>query len=467
VYNGEAYLAGAIESVIQQDYEPIEILVIDDGSTDKTAEIAQSYRDKIRYYCQSNQGPSAARNRGLSLAEGDVITFLDADDLWPRYKLKIQVGYLQARPDLEMVQGLIQRQKLVRNPREEGKQDFVDEWLHPYMNVLLGSMVFRKSAIKKIGCFDATLQISQDTDFWLRVRELGIPFVVLTNLSLLYSLHDNNLTKGKDIKSIEFIQALKRSLDRRRQRTQGRPTSLPKLRYVSIPPLSYLKEKPLVSVIITTHNSGEYLSAALDSVSAQDYEPLDIIVVDDGSGDNTAEIAAGHQEVRYIYQPHQGNHAARNMGLDNAKGDFIAFLDAYDRWTPEKLNSQIEWLLMRPEIDYTLTHMKYQVDSGTDLPAWLEAGFLLREYPGFVWGSFVGRRAVFDKVGDFKAWHQYGEEESWFARARKNAIRMTMLTDTLLHRRVRPENLSFDSLAMKKSLLRLLRLSVRQKHGRR
>jgi glycosyltransferase involved in cell wall biosynthesis len=462
VYNGEQYLASAIESALYQEYEPLEILVIDDGSTDGTSEVAARYLEHIIYVHQPNAGVSAARNRGLRLAKGEFITFLDADDVWPRYKLHIQVNYLLSRPDLEMVQGLIQRQQLTRGP--DGKLVFTDEWLHPYMNVLLGSMLFRRSAIEKIGFFDDSLRISQDTDYWFRARELGIPCRVLCNLSLLYRIHQENLTKGKDIVSIEFVRALKMSLDRRRKSSNGKPISLPLVRYIAFPKLAYLKEKPLVSVVITTYNNADNLEKALESVYQQDYEPLEIILVDDGSTDHTAEIVVNtHPQIRYLYQEHQGGHVARSAGLAEAIGEFVAFLDSNDRWGKDKLKTQIDWLLNRPEIDYTLGHMRYIVDDGTELPPWLEAGFLLREYPGFTWSAFVGRREVFEKVDGFEAWYELSSDRSWFTRARERGIQMTMLTDVLLHHRIRPENLNFETKAMKKSLLYLLRLSVRQK----
>jgi len=93
-YNGAAFLPEAIDSVLAQDYEPLEILVVDDGSTDDTHDVLRPYAPRIRYFYQENRGPSAARNLGIERARGDLIAFLDADDRWLPGKLAAQVAAL-------------------------------------------------------------------------------------------------------------------------------------------------------------------------------------------------------------------------------------------------------------------------------------------------------------------------------------------------------------------------------------
>src|SRR5437667_12630279 len=102
-YNGERYLAEAIESVLAQRYEPLEIIVVDDGSTDRSAEVARHFGDAVQYVCQPHAGAAAARNRGVGLATGDLIAFLDADDVWTEGRLARQVQVLEADPSVGMV----------------------------------------------------------------------------------------------------------------------------------------------------------------------------------------------------------------------------------------------------------------------------------------------------------------------------------------------------------------------------
>src|SRR5215475_2242760 len=98
VYNGEKYLAEAIETIVQQSYRPLEIIIADDGSTDGTAKVAERYSNLLRYLRQDNAGTAAARNLGLSAAVGEFVAFLDADDLWHPEKLARQMGRFEARP---------------------------------------------------------------------------------------------------------------------------------------------------------------------------------------------------------------------------------------------------------------------------------------------------------------------------------------------------------------------------------
>src|SRR6476660_1471039 len=114
------------------------------------------------------------------------------------------------------------------------------------------------------------------------------------------------------------------------------------------------EEKPLVSVIIPVYNGTCYLRAALESVFAQTYRPFEVIVVDDGSLDDSGVIAQSFDDVRYIHQENQGVAAARNNGIEVARGEFLAFLDQDDLWTPEKLKLQMGHLLSDPELGYTL-----------------------------------------------------------------------------------------------------------------
>src|ERR1044072_7097933 len=116
-----------------------------------------------------------------------------------------------------------------------------------------------------------------------------------------------------------------------------------------------MTEQPLVSVIIPVYNGARFLLAALESVFAQTYRPFEVIVVDDGSADDSGRIAQSFSGVHYIRQANQGVAAARNTGIEAARGEFYAFLDQDDLWTPEKLRLQIQHMLNHPDLGYTLT----------------------------------------------------------------------------------------------------------------
>lgn len=227
-------------------------------------------------------------------------------------------------------------------------------------------------------------------------------------------------------------------------------------------------DQPLVSVIIPVKNGERFLAAALNSIFAQDYENFEIIVVDDGSVDNSANIARSYKEVHYIYQSHQGVSVARNVGIAVSYGEFIAFLDQDDLWIPNKLSIQITYLLDHPEIGYTLARQKFFLEPETDLPPWLKEDFLLKDQIGFLPGTLVVRKSVFEQIGNFDVTYKIGSDGDWFARAKDAGIPMAILPEILLHRRIHSHNLSSQVQLIHSELLKMLKTSIdRQRNNRR
>ncbi|MSP12355.1 MAG: glycosyltransferase family 2 protein [Chloroflexi bacterium] len=224
VFNGVQFLPEAVDSIRAQNYHPLEIIIVDDGSTDDTARAAAGLGPDVRYLYKTNGGPSSARNAGLVVAKGAFMAFLDADDLWPADKLQIQVGRLLAAPELEVVLGRIQ---YVLLPGAQEPQIHLSEDDNSLVFIHLGSGVFRKSAFDKVGNFDETLRFSEDHDWFLRAREAGIGMVILKRITLHYRLHTGNMTREKKIQDLYLTNVLKKSLDRRRK-NQGNSYSLPK-----------------------------------------------------------------------------------------------------------------------------------------------------------------------------------------------------------------------------------------------
>ncbi|HKY43060.1 MAG TPA: glycosyltransferase family A protein [Pyrinomonadaceae bacterium] len=217
VFNGEAFLREAVQSVLAQKYSSLEIIVVDDGSTDGTENVVRSLPETVRYLGQSNKGPAAARNRGIEYAQGSLIAFADADDLWPEGKLELQLPYLIRDPAIEIVMGRIQQVRLSKAVNE------------PTFSVNLGSAVIRKSVFERVGLFDETMRYSEDVDWFMRAREAGTAIVTIDAVTLLYRQHEQNMTRGKSTSELNVLKALKRSLDRRRERT-GSASALPTFR---------------------------------------------------------------------------------------------------------------------------------------------------------------------------------------------------------------------------------------------
>jgi glycosyltransferase involved in cell wall biosynthesis len=212
VYNGERFLAEAVESIRQQDYHSLEIIVVDDGSTDGSAAIAKSLGEDIRYFYQEHAGPSAARNLGLRQARGSLIAFLDADDLWPENKLRNQIQRLSQDPDLEVISGRVQyfglESPVIRRMHFEGLDQTV-------INFSLGSAVFRKPVFEKVGDFDESLTSWEELDWFMRAKELNVRIKILKLITLKYRQHEHNYSQTQSSEHGMMV-VMQKSIARRR-----------------------------------------------------------------------------------------------------------------------------------------------------------------------------------------------------------------------------------------------------------
>jgi len=217
-YNAEKYLAEALTSIINQDYDSLEIIVVDDGSTDGTAKAAAVFGTKVRYAYQENSGPPAARNKGLSMAQGTVIAFLDSDDLWSEKKIELQLKRLTNKPNVEIVIGHTQRLQL----SESCDCDLeYAPFLNPQLMLSLGSAIIRKSVFDKVGFFDESMLFDDDIDWFLRAREKGIAFVIHNDVTQFYRKHTQNITNHRQLDLKYQVIAYKKSIDRRRMKTDS------------------------------------------------------------------------------------------------------------------------------------------------------------------------------------------------------------------------------------------------------
>jgi glycosyltransferase involved in cell wall biosynthesis len=198
---------------------------------------------------------------------------------------------------------------------------------------------------------------------------------------------------------------------------------------------------PLASVIVPVFNGARFLGDALTSALAQDYAPVEVIVVDDGSDDGTEHIARSFP-VQYLHQPNQGTAAARNTGIAASRGEFLSFLDCDDTWPPGKLSVQIRYLLDHLEVDCTMGRQEVTVAPGVPRPAWLVPDRLLGAQGGIPYMSAVLRREVVDAVGGFDPTYRTAEDMDWIFRIKASGARIEILPDVVLHRRVHGSNKS-------------------------
>jgi glycosyltransferase involved in cell wall biosynthesis len=214
VFNAGNRLREAIATIEHQRHEPLEIIVVDDGSTDDTSAVIRQLGHKVRALRQANAGPAAARNRGMAIARGELFAFLDADDLWPEGKLHHQVGRLTEDSEIDIVLGRISYVPESGSLKPELRWEDPEE--RTILNVQLGSGVYRRTAFERVGLFDESLRFCEDHDWFLRARELGLRIRILDEVTLLYRLHGDNMTRGKLPSEMSLTRVIKMSLDRRR-----------------------------------------------------------------------------------------------------------------------------------------------------------------------------------------------------------------------------------------------------------
>jgi len=211
VWNGGRFLAGAVESVLNQTYPPREVIVVDDGSTDGSAEMAKSFGALVRYYFQTRSGAAAARNQGVELAGGDFISFLDADDIWIKDKLARQMKSFEDNPELDMVFGNVRQffsraSGTVFNEKPEIIPGYVP-----------GTMLIKRASFLQAGRFSTQWRVGEFIDWYLRAVELGLKSFLVPYVVLMRRIHDANMGIRERTSRSDYVKIVKASLDRRRK----------------------------------------------------------------------------------------------------------------------------------------------------------------------------------------------------------------------------------------------------------
>lgn len=212
-YNAERYIAEAIESILRQDYDPFEIFVVDDGSTDGTKSVVGRY-SKVMYCFQKHAGPGSALNRGIRKVKGEFLSFLDADDIWTEGKLTKQMRVFDNHRDVECVFGHIENFLSPEVTAEQVAAIGAHAGVQPGYS--RDTMLIRRESLLRVGMFDRTLTIGEFIDWHARALEKGTRSHLLPDVLAKRRIHGANLSIREREKRVEFVRILKRALDRRR-----------------------------------------------------------------------------------------------------------------------------------------------------------------------------------------------------------------------------------------------------------
>jgi len=222
---------------------------------------------------------------------------------------------------------------------------------------------------------------------------------------------------------------------------------------------------PLLSVVLSVKNGARFLRSSLHSAFAQTYRPFEVIVVDGQSTDGSRDIVLEFSQARWVAQRDTGLPAANNLGIREARGEFIAFLEHDDLWDPQKTDKQVRRLAQDPRLQFSVTYFRYFLEPGHRLPSCFNPALLERDLPGRILSTLVVRRSFFKTHGLFDTKYQCGADNDWFARAKDAKAGYDLLPEALVFKRIHDRNLTHTSPVSNRELLQVMRKSIHRMKG--
>lgn len=203
VYNGESFIAEAVESALIQQGAELDVVVVDDGSADNSAEIARAF-EQVRVLVRSNGGIGAARNTAIATASSDFLAFLDADDVWPPDRIGLMLAEFANDASLEAVFGHAVQfgEERTETPPQAGQ--------------LASTMLIRRSSFNNVGPFDETTRVGEFIDWWARAQERGLRWSQIPDVVLRRRIHTSNTGILQAGNRVDYTRVLRAALERRR-----------------------------------------------------------------------------------------------------------------------------------------------------------------------------------------------------------------------------------------------------------
>jgi len=393
VYNGSNYLKEAIDSALSQTYENTEVIVINDGSNDnnKTDKICKSYGNKIRYFKKENGGVASALNMGIEKMKGEYFSWLSHDDVYYPEKVEKQIQYLSRLENNSNIvlyanYELIDKDSNFIKRVELNHEELLEK---PEYALLRGcingiTLLIPKSAFEKYGKFDESLKVTQDYDMWRRIIKT-YEFVHMDEIytkTRIHSKQDSN--KHPDIwKEGDklWIKMMKETPLEIKERLEGseynfyyemvdflkRGTPYIGARTFATEQMEGIYQKTIgtlkdikVSIIIPFFNRIPLLITCVESVESQTHRDIEILLINDCSTDDVTGLEKHIKRdarIRLIsINKNKGPAYARNVGIDKATGEYIAFLDSDDEFLPEKIEEQLLEMYLS---NYNVGHTSY------------------------------------------------------------------------------------------------------------
>ncbi len=406
-YNAKKYLKESIDSALSQTYKNIEIIVVNDGSTDSTEKIAKSYGDKIKYYYKENGGVSTALNLAISKMTGEYFSWLSHDDRYYPEKIEKQIKYLNSIENNENVilysdYDLMDIYSRIFAVATKNHEELIDKpeyaLLHGNINGI--TLLIPKKAFEECGLFDENLRCAQDYELWHKM-EKKYKFVHQPEVLATTRLHNEQQTttspqvllEGNDF-WIRLIEDTDLETKIKLKKTEynfyyDMKIFMETTQYTDVVKfldnkINEIREKNKdkvknikVSVIIPFYNREKELLKAVNTVLNQTHKNIEIILINDGSSKNLKEIdklIEQYRNIKYIkLEKNYGAAYARNKGIEEATGEYIAFLDSDDEFIEDKIEKQLFEMYLK---DYNFSHTSYKRRQNNGQECIIESGIL-------------------------------------------------------------------------------------------
>ena len=447
-YNSEKFLSGCLEDLAHQTIaDKLEIIVVNSGSQENEEAIVHEYQQKydniVYIKTEQREGIYSAWNRAAKVARGTFLTNANTDDRHRDDALEIMAETLLANPDIALVYG---DQICSDTPNcsfaNHHDTNMAKRPEYSFERLLFGCCVgsqpmWRKTLHNEFGYFDETLTCAGDWDFWLRISN-KYKFKHIPEFLGLYYHNENGIEHGNKIHSLyeRYIVG----------KRYGNP-------YISVIPLYHNINNPLVSVITPAYNAAEHIAATIESVLIQNYRNFELIVINDGSTDNTKDIITDFNDnkIRYFYKENAGPASARNVGIKKSQGSFLIHLDADDMMTPDFIAKHLQEFEMYPEADLVYCDDCLIDENSKPIrvikrPDYTNRKTLIRDlfhcgFPVVPFRTCI-RRSVFDKIGFFDENLRIAEDYDMMRRFIKYGLKIQHLPEALYLRRMISDSLS-------------------------
>jgi len=399
-FNQAQFIGQTIQSVMNQEYPDYEHIVIDGGSDDGTLDILKVY-PHLKWLSEKDRGQSDAVNKGFRMATGDIIAWINSDDWYEPGAFRAVADYFIANPEKNIVMGdcnLIDATGVIFDRvinHERGFDELKKHWISRSIPTQ-PALFFRRKLLDEFGVLDESLHFAMDYDLWMRFAQRN-RFYHLEQTVANYRFHSD--AKGGDQDWSKFIPDCLTVYDR------------------------YCP--PRVSVVIPCYNYANYLGEALQSVINQTFRELEIIIVNDGSTDNTVHVAeqiiAAHPQcrIRLITQANSGQPAAsRNRGISEARGEYILPLDADDIIHPTMLQKMVDILEGNDTVDivYSDTIRFGDTNNSYRTEEWDLQRLATVNIINY---CALFRRKVWEEVGGYRLDCGYEDWDFWISAAEK------------------------------------------------